>query len=77
MKENQGLNYWVAVVVAFLCLLVLYAFFVTLPVYWLWNAVVPDVTNNSLKEITFLQALQLNLLIGLMLRVWVPNNKKL
>ena len=72
MGEKTDIKYWVAVVVAFLCLVVLYAFVVTLPVYWLWNALVPDITNHALKEITFLQALQLNLLVGILVRVWVP-----
>ena len=68
----DSFKYWVAVVVAFVCLAVLYAFAATLPVYWLWNAVVPEITNNALKELTFLQALQLNLLMGIMVRLWVP-----
>lgn len=67
----------IAITVAVICMIVIYAFLLTLPVYLLWNAVIPDITNNTLKEITFLQALELNLLVGILFRIWIPhqNNK--
>lgn len=71
-SHMESFKYWFAIVVAFACLAVLYAFAATLPVYWLWNAVIPEITNNALKELTFLQALQLNLLMAIMVRLWVP-----
>lgn len=67
----------IAIVVAVICMIIIYAFLLTLPFYWLWNAVIPDITGNRLKEITFLQALELNLLVGILFRIWIPhqNNK--
>lgn len=38
-----------------------------LPVMLLWNLVIPDIFN--LKEISFLQAIELNLLSGFLIKV--------
>ncbi len=65
-----------AIVIAVVCLIVIYAFLLTLPVYLLWNAVIPEITGNRLKEINFLQALELNLLIGILFRIWIPHQNK-
>jgi hypothetical protein len=39
-----------------------------LPVMVLWNYVIPDVTNGSVKEINFFQALSLNILCFILFR---------
>jgi hypothetical protein len=54
----------------------LYAFMLTLPVWWLWNSIVPQITGGRLSDLTFLQALQLNLLFGILFRIWIPYQKK-
>lgn len=56
-------------VVVILIAVILTAF----PVMWLWNAVIPDIFN--LPEITFMQAVGLNMLCSIMFRPYVSNSK--
>lgn len=72
MPEKNDIMNVVAVSVAIVCIVVIYAVFLTLPVWWLWNSVIPEITNGKLREITFIQALQLNLLFGILFRIWTP-----
>jgi hypothetical protein len=74
MKMN--IKQTIAIVVAVICIIIIYAFLLTLPVYWLWNAIIPDITGDRLKEISFLQALELNLLFGILFRIWIPHQNK-
>ena len=56
----------------FLFVFLIILFFMTtilaLPVMVLWNYVIPDVTNGSVKEINFFQALSLNILCFILFR---------
>jgi hypothetical protein len=56
----------------FLLIFLTVLFFMTtilaLPVMVLWNYVIPDVTNGSVKEINFFQALSLNILCFILFR---------
>jgi len=47
-----------------------------LPVWWLWNSLMPEITQGRLTEITFTQALKMNLLFGFCFRIWFPYTKK-
>jgi len=44
------------------------AVFLALPTMWLWNALIPDITKNALTEVSFLQALGLNFLCGILFK---------
>ena len=76
MTNNNEIKQAIAVLVAVACIIVLYAFLLTLPVWWLWNSIVPQITGGRLSDLTFLQALQLNLLFGILFRIWIPYQKK-
>jgi hypothetical protein len=76
MTNNNEIKQSIAVLVAVACIIVLYAFILTLPVWWLWNSIVPQITGGRLSDLTFLQALQLNLLFGILFRIWIPYQKK-
>ena len=65
-----------AITVAAICIVILYACIFTLPVWWLWNSLIPEITQGRFTELTFLQALKLNLLFGFCFRIWSPYNKK-
>jgi len=73
MPEKTDFMQVAAISVAVICVVLIYAFFLTLPVWWLWNSIIPEITNGRLKEITFVQALQLNLLFGIVFRIWMPH----
>jgi len=76
MTKNNDIKQALAVLVAVVCIIILYAFMLTLPVWWLWNSVMPQITGGRLSELTFLQALQLNLLFGILFRIWIPHQRK-
>lgn len=66
----------VAITVAAVSLVVIFACLFTLPVWWLWNNLIPEITYGKLSELTFWQALKLNLLFGFCFRIWSSYNKK-
>jgi hypothetical protein len=53
-------------IVLVLCMAIVIALFISLPVMWLWDAVMPDMFG--LKEITWTQALWLSLLCSLLFK---------
>lgn len=48
--------------------IVIVALLMALPVMWLWNAIIPDVTKGAVTELNFWQALGLNFLCGILVR---------
>lgn len=48
--------------------LVVLAMIMALPTMWLWNALVPDITQGQLTPITFWQALGINFLSGILFK---------
>lgn len=56
----------VCLVLVVLCLLM------ALPVMLLWNAILPDITRGAVTELTFWQALGLNLLCSILFK---PSSK--
>jgi hypothetical protein len=67
MKENI-IGFLIDVIVILIA-----AILTAFPIMWLWNAVIPDIFN--LPEITFIQALGLNLLCSILFRPYISNNK--
>ena len=47
---------------------IIIAFLMALPVMWLWNSIIPDVTKGAITELNFWQALGLNFLCNFMIR---------
>lgn len=48
--------------------IVIVALLMALPVMWLWNAILPDVTKGAVTELNFWQALGLNFLCSILVR---------
>lgn len=59
---------FVAKVVGIVVLLAVLALIATLPTYWLWNWLVPDITRGALTEVTFWQAFGINLLASILFK---------
>lgn len=57
-----------------IALIIAIALLLTIPVWLLWNMVVPQVFG--LKAITFIQALQLSLLSSLLFKSWSSSSSK-
>jgi hypothetical protein len=70
-NKNKNMKYIILLVTKSLFELIFTIFLVGLilglPVMLLWNLVIPDIFN--LKEISFLQAIELNLLSGFLIKV--------
>lgn len=62
-----------AAAVGFITLIVLYSALLSLPVMWLWDAIMPDIFG--LKTITWLQAWGLSLLCGMLFKSHTTVNK--
>jgi hypothetical protein len=67
MKENI-IGFLIDVIVILIA-----AILTAFPIKWLWNEVIPDIFN--LPEITFIQALGLNLLCSILFRPYISNSK--
>jgi len=61
------------VVVLVVCVL---ALVMALPVMWLWNWLIPDLTRGAVTEINFWQALGLNVLCNILFRPTVNCKKE-
>jgi hypothetical protein len=62
-----------AAAVGFITLIVLYSALLSLPVMWLWDAIMPDIFG--LNTITWLQAWGLSLLCGMLFKSHNTVNK--
>lgn len=62
-----------AAAVGFITLIVLYSALLSLPVMWLWDAIMPDIFG--LNTITWLQAWCLSLLCGMLFKSHTTVNK--
>jgi hypothetical protein len=62
-----------AAAVGFITLIVLYSALLSLPVMWLWDAIMPDIFG--LNTITWLQAWGLSLLCGMLFKSHTTVNK--
>ena len=51
-----------------IAILVFTALIMVLPVYFLWNWIIPDITNHALTPITFWQALGLTILCSILFK---------
>jgi len=76
MSDDFNIKQIFAISIAVVCLVIIYAVILTLPVWWLWNSLMPEITQGRLTEITFVQALKMNLLFGFCFRIWFPYTKK-
>jgi len=76
MSDDFNIKQIFAISIAVVCLVIIYAVILTLPVWWLWNSLIPEITQGRLTEITFTQALKMNLLFGFCFRIWFPYTKK-
>lgn len=76
MSDEFNIKQIFAISIAVVCLVIIYAVILTLPVWWLWNSLIPEITQGRLTEITFAQALKMNLLFGFCFRIWFPYTKK-
>jgi len=65
MKEMAGC---LTVIFGMIGAVIVLAVLMALPTMWLWNAIVPDITKNAVTELTFLQALGLNFLCGILFK---------
>jgi len=73
--EKFNWQHVLALSIAVICLVLIYAIIFTLPVWYLWNDLIPEITKGRISEITFLQALKINLLFGFCFRIWFPYQK--
>jgi hypothetical protein len=64
---------YVAAAIGFITLIVLYSALLSLPVMWLWDAIMPDIFG--LNTITWLQAWGLSLLCGMLFKSHTTVNK--
>ena len=62
-----------AAAAGFITLIVLYSALLSLPVMWLWDAIMPDIFG--LNTITWLQAWGLSLLCGMLFKSHTTVNK--
>jgi hypothetical protein len=65
MKETSGCLTVIGMMIGALFAL---AILMALPTMLLWNAIVPDITNYAVTELSFWQALGLNLLCGILFK---------
>jgi carbon starvation protein CstA len=75
MRDDLGSEvvYIISMVLVFIILLIVIACFLAFPVKWLWNALMPMLFN--LQEITFWEALELEILCSLLFKTVIPGHK--
>jgi hypothetical protein len=61
-NQQDKLVTFVATLIGVVAVAVIVACVLALPVMFLWNAIIPDITKNALEPIGFWQALALNVL---------------
>lgn len=64
----KGMTGCLTVIFGMLTMVAILAVLMALPTMWLWNAIVPDITKNAVTELSFWQALGLNLLCGILFK---------
>jgi hypothetical protein len=73
MKMNNDIIETIGSVLAAILMIVLVALILGFPLMWLWNWLMPGIFN--LPEITFWQALGLNVLSTLLIKPTIKTNK--
>lgn len=75
MSKNLDISEIFAGAFAVCLVVVVLALLMALPVMWLWNAILPDITKGAVTELNFWQALGLNFLCSILFKPSSANRK--